>query len=46
MQYKTFGAFFTRPIFVVFFAIACGVVAWSVWKEVKASKAKKSAAVK
>ena len=46
MQYKTFGAFFTRPIFVVFFAIACGVVVWSVWKEVKASKAKKSAAVK
>ena len=44
MQYKTFGAFFLRPIFVVFFAIACGVVVWSVMKEVKAAKAKQAAA--
>ena len=43
MQYKSFGAFFARPIFVVFFAIACGVVVWSIIKEVKAAKAKKAA---
>jgi putative tricarboxylic transport membrane protein len=38
MQYKSFGAFFTRPIFVVFFAIAIGVVLWSIYKEVKGTK--------
>lgn len=43
MQYKTFGAFFQRPIFVVFFAIACAVIVWSIFKEVRASKAKKAA---
>ncbi len=42
MQYKTFGAFFTRPIFDVFFFIAVGVVIWSVYKEIKLSKAAKS----
>lgn len=46
MQFKTFGAFFTRPIFVVFFGIAIAIVVWSVIKEVKAAKAKKAAAAK
>lgn len=46
MQYKSFGAFFTRPIFVVFFAVACAVVIWSVIKEVRAAKAKKAATAK
>jgi putative tricarboxylic transport membrane protein len=44
MSYKSFGAFFTRPIFDVFFFIAIGVLVWSVVKEVKAAKAKKAAA--
>lgn len=46
MQYKTFGAFFARPIFDVFFAIACGVIIWSIIKEVRAARAKKAAAAK
>lgn len=46
MQYKSFGAFFARPIFDVFFAIACCVIIWSVIKEVRAARAKKSAAAK
>lgn len=40
MLYKSFGAFFKRPIFDVFFFIAIGVVVWSVYKEYKAYKAK------
>lgn len=38
MTYKSFGAFFARPIFDVFFFIAVGVLAWSVFKAVKGSK--------
>ena len=35
MGYKSFGAFFTHPIFDVFFFIACGVLLWSMFKEIK-----------
>lgn len=35
MSYKSFGAFFTHPIFDVFFFIACGVLLWSMFKEIK-----------
>lgn len=38
MSYKSFGAFFTRPIFDVFWFIACGVLIWSVYKEFKGTK--------
>ena len=38
MQYKSFGAFFARPIFDVFFFIAIGVVLRSVYKEIKGTK--------
>ena len=38
MSYKSFGAFFTRPIFDVFWFIACGVLIWSVYKEIKGTK--------
>ncbi len=38
MEYKSFGAFFSRPIFDVFFFIAIGVVLWSVYKEIKGTK--------
>ena len=38
MQYKSFGAFFTRPIFDVFFFVAIGVVVYSVIKEVKGTR--------
>ncbi len=38
MLYKSFGAFFKRPIFDVFFFIAIAIVIWSVFKEVKAKK--------
>ena len=41
MQYKSFGAFFTRPIFCAFFFISIAVVVWATFKEVKAGKAKK-----
>ncbi len=44
MQYKSFGAFFARPIFDVFFFVAVGVLIWSVFKEYKAYLAKKKAA--
>ena len=37
-RYKTFGAFFQRPIFDVFFGIAVLVILWSVYKEYKASR--------
>ena len=40
MSYKTFGAFFTRPIFVVFFGIAIAVLVWSAIKELRAYYAK------
>ncbi len=40
MMYKTFGAFFKRPIFDVFFFIAIAVLAWSVFKEIRASRKK------
>ncbi|MDW2799278.1 tripartite tricarboxylate transporter permease [Clostridium boliviensis] len=35
MQYKSFGAFFQRPIFDAFFFVAIGVVVWTVYKEYK-----------
>lgn len=35
MSYKSFGAFFTHPIFDVFFFIACGVLLWSMFKEIR-----------
>ena len=38
MSYKSFGAFFARPIFDVFWFIACGVLVWSVYKEIKGTK--------
>ena len=41
MQYKSFLAFFQRPIFDVFFFIAIGVLVWSVFKEIRAAQAKK-----
>ncbi|MDO5416311.1 MAG: tripartite tricarboxylate transporter permease [Lachnospiraceae bacterium] len=41
MQYKSFGAFFHRPIFVAFFGIAIGVLLWSLFKEYRAYRAKK-----
>lgn len=42
MSYKSFGAFFTRPIFDVFWFIACGVLLWSVLKAVKGSRKAKA----
>lgn len=44
MQYKSFGAFFARPIFDVFFAIAVAVVLWSVYGEIKNARKSKAAA--
>lgn len=44
MQYKSFGAFFKRPIFDVFFALAIGILVWSIYKEWKAYRAKNSLA--
>lgn len=44
MSYKSFGAFFTRPIFDVFFFVAVGILVWSVFKEVKRALANKKAA--
>ncbi|MDO5551773.1 MAG: hypothetical protein Q4F76_11420, partial [Lachnospiraceae bacterium] len=43
MQYKSFGAFFARPIFDVFFFIAAGVLIWSLLKEYKGYLKKKQA---
>lgn len=40
MSYKTFGAFFERPIFVVFFGVAIAVLVWSAVKELRAYYAK------
>ncbi len=40
MQYKSFGAFFERPIFSVFFFIAIAVLLWSVYKEYRLYKNK------
>ncbi|PNV60152.1 Tat pathway signal protein [Clostridium sp. chh4-2] len=40
MQYKSFGAFFKRPIFDVFFALAIFIVVWSVYKEMKLNRRK------
>jgi len=42
MQYKSFGAFFQRPIFDAFFFVAIGVVVWSVYKEYKMYLSKKA----
>lgn len=44
MSYKSFGAFFQRPIFNVFFFIAIAIVLWSVYKESKAFLAKQKQA--
>ena len=43
MQYKSFGAFFQRPIFDAFFFVAIAVLVWSCFKELKAYYAKKKA---
>ena len=40
MSYKSFGAFFTHPIFDVFFAIAIGVICWFTYKEIRGDKKK------
>lgn len=42
MQYKSFGAFFARPIFDAFFFVAIGVLVWTVMKELKAYKDQKT----
>lgn len=44
MLYKSFGAFFTRPIFDVFFFIAIAILCWSVFKEVRGMIRKKNEA--
>jgi putative tricarboxylic transport membrane protein len=44
MRYKIFGAFFTHPIFDFFLFVACGVLIWSVYKDIRAAKQKKAAA--
>lgn len=41
MSYKSFGAFFTRPIFNIFFFISIAILIWSTYKELKAMKKKK-----
>ena len=41
MQYKSFGAFFERPIFDAFFFIAIGVLVWTMYKEYKNYRKKK-----
>ena len=41
MQYKSFGAFFKRPIFDVFFFVAIAVVVWSIYKEWRMTRARK-----
>ena len=38
MSYKTFGAFFTHPIFDVFFFLAVGVLCWFSYKEIRSGK--------
>ncbi len=38
MTYKSFSAFFTRPIFDIFFFVAIGVLAWSVFKAIRGNK--------
>ncbi|MDO4268499.1 MAG: Tat pathway signal protein, partial [Eubacteriales bacterium] len=43
MQYKSFSAFFARPIFDVFFFVAIAILIWSVVKELKAYRAKVNA---
>ncbi len=35
MSYKSFGAFFTHPIFDFFFFVACAVLLWSLVKELR-----------
>lgn len=38
MSYKSFGAFFTHPIFDVFFFIAIAVICWFTYKEIRGKK--------
>ncbi len=38
MTYKTFGAFFTRPIFTAFFMISVAIVIWTAYKEIKLAR--------
>lgn len=38
MQYKSFVAFFTRPVFCAFFFISVAVVIWATLKEIKVNK--------
>ena len=42
MLYKSFGAFFKRPIFNAFFFIAIAVILWTVYKEIKLSRQAKA----
>jgi len=42
MSYKSFGAFFERPIFVVFFTVAVAVLVFSLFKEIRAARQKKA----
>ena len=43
MSYKSFGAFFTHPIFDFFFFVAIAVLVWSMVKELRAYRAKAAA---
>ncbi len=38
MTYKSFGAFFSRPIFDIFFFVAIGVLGWSIFKAIRGNK--------
>ena len=38
MSYKSFGAFFTRPIFDFFWFVACAVMIYSIIKEIKGTR--------
>ena len=40
-RFKTFGAFFSRPIFCVFFFIAIAIIVWTLYKEIKAARAER-----
>ncbi|MBE5999659.1 MAG: tripartite tricarboxylate transporter permease [Eubacteriales bacterium] len=43
MSYKSFGAFFTRPIFDFFWFVAVAVLIWSVFKEVRGTRSREPA---
>ncbi len=46
MSYKSFGAFFARPIFDVFFFVAVAIMIWSIISENRKHKAAQEAATK